>query len=178
MSRRGRRLAIQKLVSTLDSDEMDMVIEAIDTKIDDVAVQHEAEESRHHTLESESLEDQRTKKMIQEDPRIMEQPLTVKPKPEEPKPEVDQDPLQCSCSHCSILADLIANMTRAELKKLEKKQCWNCHATENLLKCAGCRRARYCSVECQTADRERHGEWCERKERLRVFQPKLEISRD
>ena len=57
LSRRGRRLAIQKLVSTLDSDEMDMVIEAIDTKIDDVAVQHEAEESRHHTLESESLED-------------------------------------------------------------------------------------------------------------------------
>merc|ERR1712079_759636 len=63
LSRRGRRLAIQKLVSTLDSDEMDMVIEAIDTKIDD-----------------------------------------VKPKPEEPKPEVDQDPLQCSCSHCSVLA--------------------------------------------------------------------------
>ena len=102
LSRRGRRLAIQKLVATLDSDEMDMVIEAIDTKIDDVAVQHEAKESRNHTMESESLGDHRTKKMIQEDPWIMEQPLTVKPKNEEPKPEVDQDPLQSSCSHCSV----------------------------------------------------------------------------
>ena len=54
LSREARKCAIQKLVSTLDSDEMDMVIEAIDTKIDDVAGQCEA---RHTSLESESLED-------------------------------------------------------------------------------------------------------------------------
>ena len=36
---------------------MDMVIEAIDTKIDDVAGQCEAAEARHTSLESESLED-------------------------------------------------------------------------------------------------------------------------
>ena len=105
------------------------------------------------------------KKIIQEDPKILEQPLSVKPKAEESKPEVEQDPRQCNCSHCSVLA--VTKMTSAELKKLEKKQCWNCHTAENLLKCAGCRRARYCSVECQAADRERHGGWCERQERLR-----------
>jgi len=54
LSREARKCAIQKLVSTLDSDEMDMVIEAIDTKIDDVAGQCDA---RHTSLESESLED-------------------------------------------------------------------------------------------------------------------------
>ena len=107
------------------------------------------------------------KKMIQEDPKILEQSLPVRPKAKEPKSEAEQDPLQCNCSHCSVLALPISKMTSAELRKLEKKRCWNCHATENLLKCAGCKKARYCSVECQDADRERHGGWCERRERLR-----------
>ena len=30
--------------------------------------------------------------------------------------------------------------------------CWNCHARENLLKCSGCMRARYCGQRCQEAD--------------------------
>ena len=107
------------------------------------------------------------KKMIQEDPKILEQSLPVRPKAKEPKSEAEQDPHRCNCSHCSVLALPISKMTSAELRKLEKKRCWNCHATENLLKCAGCKKARYCSVECQAADRERHGGWCERRERLR-----------
>ena len=102
------------------------------------------------------------KKIIQVDPKILERPLTLNPKDGKRKSnEVgiqEKDPLQCSCRHCGILTVPIAKMTSAEQRKLEKKQCWNCHTTENLLKCAGCRRARYCSVECQTADRERHGD--------------------
>ena len=39
----------------MDSDEMDMVIEAIDTKIDDVAGQCEAAEARHTSLESDAF---------------------------------------------------------------------------------------------------------------------------
>ena len=55
LSQRGRKLAIHKLVSTLDSDEMDMVIEAIDSKIDNVALQQS--EERQSNIENESLED-------------------------------------------------------------------------------------------------------------------------
>ena len=55
LSQRGRKLAIHKLVSTLDSDEMDMVIEAIDSKIDNVALQQS--EDRQSMIENESLED-------------------------------------------------------------------------------------------------------------------------
>ena len=55
LSQRGRKLAIHKLVSTLDSDEMDMVIEAIDSKIDNVALQQS--EDRQSNIENESLED-------------------------------------------------------------------------------------------------------------------------
>ena len=47
LSAGGRKEAIKNLVSVLDSDEMDMMIEAIDSKIDAVASQ----------TENESLED-------------------------------------------------------------------------------------------------------------------------
>ena len=43
LSARGRKEAIKSLVSALDSDEMDMVIEAIDSKIDAVASQNDRE---------------------------------------------------------------------------------------------------------------------------------------
>ena len=51
LSSKARRVAIQALVATLDSDEMDMVIEAIDTKIDNVAA------TTTDNTENESLED-------------------------------------------------------------------------------------------------------------------------
>ena len=64
-------------------------------------------------------------------------------------------------------------------EKVEKvKICWNCHATgaengEKLLKCEGCRKARYCDYECQQEDWDRHGAFCvkmreRRKEKKRV----------
>lgn len=43
LSALGRKEAIKSLVSTLDSDEMDLVIEAIDSKIDAVASQNDRE---------------------------------------------------------------------------------------------------------------------------------------
>ena len=43
LSRQGRKEAIKRFVGVLDSDEMDMVIEAIDSKIDAVARQTEME---------------------------------------------------------------------------------------------------------------------------------------
>ena len=34
-----------------------------------------------------------------------------------------------------------------ETKMSDRKICWNCHDTENLLECGGCMRARYCAWE-------------------------------
>ena len=48
-----------------------------------------------------------------------------------------------------------------------RRICWNCHARENLLKCSGCKRARYCGQRCQEADWERHGGYCEARQRKR-----------
>ena len=51
-------------------------------------------------------------------------------------------------------------------EKAEKvKICWNCHSSGDedgvkLLKCEGCRRARYCDPECQAEDWDRHKEFC------------------
>ena len=45
--------------------------------------------------------------------------------------------------------------------------CWNCHSKEKLLKCSGCMRARYCGQRCQEADWERHGGYCEARQRKR-----------
>ena len=53
----------------------------------------------------------------------------------------------------------------------EEKICWNCHASPaagaKLLKCQGCRRARYCSAPCHAADWERHGGYCAARQRKR-----------
>ena len=50
----------------------------------------------------------------------------------------------------------------------ERNICWNCHATENLLKCGGCQKAWYCDKECQRADRARHGRFCKKQQRRRM----------
>ena len=53
----------------------------------------------------------------------------------------------------------------------KEKICWNClisSSSTQLLRCAGCRKARYCGEECQGKDRERHVEWCKKKERKRT----------
>ena len=49
----------------------------------------------------------------------------------------------------------------------EGRMCWNCHGWENLLKCSGCKKARYCGVECQEADWERHGGYCQSRQEKR-----------
>ena len=56
----------------------------------------------------------------------------------------------------------------AEKEKPPKKKvrvCWTCQRNAEtdgvmLLKCQGCRRARYCDVECQSEDWEYHREYC------------------
>ena len=57
----------------------------------------------------------------------------------------------------------------AEEEKPTKKKvrvCWSCQNNAEtdgvtLLKCHGCRRARYCDVECQSEDWEYHREYCQ-----------------
>ena len=56
----------------------------------------------------------------------------------------------------------------AEEKPPKKKVrvCWSCQKNAEtdgvtLLKCHGCRRARYCDVECQSEDWEYHWEYCQ-----------------
>ena len=56
-----------------------------------------------------------------------------------------------------------------EKEKPPKKKvrvCWSCQRNAEtdgvtLLKCYGCRRARYCDVECQSEDWEYHREYCQ-----------------
>ena len=50
---------------------------------------------------------------------------------------------------------------------IKEKKCWLCGATSTLLKCSGCRKARYCGKACQEKDWWRHGDWCNRKKEKR-----------
>ena len=50
---------------------------------------------------------------------------------------------------------------------VEGRMCWNCHGWENLLKCSGCKKARYCGVVCQESDWERHGGYCRSRQEKR-----------
>ena len=53
----------------------------------------------------------------------------------------------------------------------KEKICWNCTASSSSTKlslCAGCRKARYCGEVCQGEDRDRHQEWCKKKEQKRT----------
>jgi hypothetical protein len=53
----------------------------------------------------------------------------------------------------------------------KEKICWNClisSSSTKLLRCAGCRKARYCGEDCQREDRKRHMEWCKKKEKKRT----------
>ena len=49
--------------------------------------------------------------------------------------------------------------------------CWSCHSAdggpEGLLRCRGCKRARYCDPECQAADWERHKDYCVQRQAQR-----------
>ena len=55
--------------------------------------------------------------------------------------------------------------TDAATKKSDSRKCWNCHALESeevrLLKCGGCKKARYCDQACQEQDWDRHQEHCQ-----------------
>ena len=48
--------------------------------------------------------------------------------------------------------------------------CWTCHLPGNsLLKCSGCKKARYCGETCYREDWERHREWCGKKGQRRKY---------
>jgi len=52
------------------------------------------------------------------------------------------------------------------------KICWNCSRPADatpLLKCKGCRKARYCHDKCQAEDWEVHADYCERKMKKRAL---------
>ena len=55
LSSKSRREAIRELISTLDSDELDMIIEVIDNKIDDTAAR--TGEAGGRQAETDNLED-------------------------------------------------------------------------------------------------------------------------
>ena len=59
----------------------------------------------------------------------------------------------------------LATTAAASQIKADVKICWNCHAKESddmkLLKCGGCKKARYCDQECQGQDWDRHQEPCQ-----------------
>ena len=55
LSSKSRREAIRELISTLDSDELDMIIEVIDNKIDDTAAR--TGEAGGRDLVTDHLED-------------------------------------------------------------------------------------------------------------------------
>ena len=69
-------------------------------------------------------------------------------------------------SHISEAGSVEVNVD-GETEMRERKICWNCHDTENLLKCGGCQKAWYCDKECQRADRARHGRFCKKQQRRR-----------
>ena len=56
-------------------------------------------------------------------------------------------------------------------KPKREKIYWNCNSapssSKKLFICAGCRVARYCGEMCQEEDRDRHEDWCEKRERRR-----------
>ena len=70
-------------------------------------------------------------------------------------------------SHISEAGSVEVNVD-GETEMRERKICWNCHDTENLLKCGGCQKAWYCDKECQRADRARHGRFCKKQQRRRM----------
>ena len=49
--------------------------------------------------------------------------------------------------------------------------CWSCHSADGgpggLLRCRGCKRARYCDTECEAADWERHLDYCVQRQAQR-----------
>ena len=77
-------------------------------------------------------------------------------------------------THIAELTDHTQEVKHVQEKnKRERKEkiCWNCpisSSSTQLLRCAGCRKARYCGEECQGKDRERHLEWCKKKEMKRT----------
>ena len=53
----SRREAIRELISTLDSEELDMIIEVIDNKIDDTAAAKAGDSRSARGVETDHLED-------------------------------------------------------------------------------------------------------------------------
>ena len=99
------------------------------------------------------------RKMIQEDPNILH-------KTESPQ-AIEKDPKSEAC--CLPTEEILktpvekpkrtkSQMTKEEWKS--QKICWNCHATENLKRCPGCKNdlyfALYCDEECRLMDIYRH----------------------
>jgi len=51
---------------------------------------------------------------------------------------------------------------------IEIRVCWGCGLSKDvLLKCSGCKKARYCGESCYIEDWHRHGEWCKKKQEKR-----------
>ena len=53
--------------------------------------------------------------------------------------------------------------------------CWTCGITaSSLLKCSGCRKARYCGESCQREDWGRHKDWCGKRKEVREKRRRIE----
>ena len=50
-------------------------------------------------------------------------------------------------------------------EKRDQLICWNCHASDQLLRCGGCDRGLYCDAECQAQDWGRHQRGCLKAQR-------------
>ena len=100
------------------------------------------------------------RKMIQVDPTILHQAESPQPIPKDhPVPEAccqpTEKPLKTPVEKPKRTK---SQMTKEEWKA--QKICWNCHATENLKRCPGCKNdlyfALYCDEECRLMDIYRH----------------------
>jgi hypothetical protein len=57
--------------------------------------------------------------------------------------------------------------------------CWKCGITaSSLLKCSGCRKARYCGESCQREDWGKHKDWCGKRKEIREKRKRIEKSQE
>ena len=99
------------------------------------------------------------RKMFQEDPKILHQTESLQ--------AIQKDTKSEAC--CQLNEEILKipvekpKRTKSQMTKEEwraQQICWNCHATENLKRCPGCKNdlyfALYCDEECRLMDIYRH----------------------
>ena len=81
------------------------------------------------------------------------------------KHEKNSKKKQAAREKSSLLSKTQLSSATQNKTDVKVKLCWNCHANESddvkLLKCGGCKKARYCDQECQAQDWSRHQEHCQ-----------------